>query len=56
MHHLRRGDYSRWFRQDIKDEDLAAEAEAVERQAPISPEESRRRIRAAIDARYTAAA
>jgi len=56
MHHLRRGDYSRWFRQDIKDEDLAAEAEAVERQAGISPEESRRRIRAAIDARYTAAA
>lgn len=56
MHHLRRGDYSRWFRQDIKDEELAAEAEAVERHPDISPEESRRRIRAAIDARYTAAA
>ncbi|HEY9787275.1 MAG TPA: HAD-IIB family hydrolase, partial [Candidatus Obscuribacterales bacterium] len=29
--HLRRGDYSRWFRSAIKDEGLAADAEAVEK-------------------------
>ena len=30
LHHLRGGEYSRWFRNAIKDEDLAAEAAAVE--------------------------
>jgi HAD superfamily hydrolase (TIGR01484 family) len=32
LHHLRRGDYSDWFREAIKDEDLAAAARAIERQ------------------------
>jgi hydroxymethylpyrimidine pyrophosphatase-like HAD family hydrolase len=53
MHHLRRGDYSRWFRQEVKDEDLAREAERIERDQSLSPRESRARIRAAVDRRYT---
>jgi hypothetical protein len=53
MHHLRNGDYSRWFRKELKDEKLAREAEAVERNASLSPQESREAIRTAIDQRYT---
>src|SRR5262249_30238630 len=30
LHHLHRGDYARWFRDAIKDDDLAAEAERVQ--------------------------
>lgn len=52
-YHLRRGDCSRWFRDDIKDGELADEAEAVERDSSLSPAESRKRIRAAIERRYT---
>jgi HAD superfamily hydrolase (TIGR01484 family) len=53
LHHLRRGDYSRWFRDAIKNEDLAREAAAVEQTAEVSAADSRARIRAAIDRRYT---
>jgi hypothetical protein len=53
MHHLRQQDYSRWFREAIKDEDLAAEAAAVETQPGLSPKESRELIKAAIERRYT---
>jgi HAD superfamily hydrolase (TIGR01484 family) len=60
MYHLQRGDYSRWFRDAIKDPDLAAEAEEVERSQTQEnsppPSHSRSRIRAAIEKRYTAAA
>jgi len=52
-HHLRNRDYSRWFREAIKDEGLAAEAAAVEADASLPPEDSRRLIRAAIERRYT---
>jgi cytochrome c1 len=52
MHHLRQGDYSRWFREAIKDEELAEAAARIERAAAISPAESRESIRAAIDERY----
>jgi hydroxymethylpyrimidine pyrophosphatase-like HAD family hydrolase len=53
LYHLCRGDYSRWFRERIKDEDLAAEAVRVEEMAADSPGESRALIRAAVEQRYT---
>ena len=56
LYHLRRGDYSAWFRTYIKDPELASEAEAIERRRGISAEESRRAIKHAIEQRYTAAA
>jgi hypothetical protein len=56
MHHLRAGDYSRWFRDKIKDEGLAAEAENIERDRALGPRESRRHIVDAVTRRYTAPA
>ncbi len=53
MHHLRQRDYSRWFREAIKDDTLASEASRVEEQPGVSPTESRSLIRTAIEQRYT---
>ncbi|MEX0271479.1 HAD-IIB family hydrolase [Leptolyngbyaceae cyanobacterium UHCC 1019] len=53
LHHLRQQDYSCWFQEAIKDEDLANEAVEVETTADISAAESRNRIKAAIEQRYT---
>jgi HAD superfamily hydrolase (TIGR01484 family) len=53
LHHLKQGDYSRWFREAIKDDELASEAAAVENQAGLSPMEGRALIKAAIERRYT---
>ena len=47
------GDYSRWFREAIKDEELADEVAAIERQPDLTPEDSRARVRATVEARYT---
>lgn len=55
-YHLRRGDYSRWFREMIKDPELADEAAAIEQDDRLSPKESRARIREKIEARYTGSA
>jgi len=52
MHHLRQGDYSKWFRAEVKDEELAREAEMVERDRALDAKVSRERIRAAIAQRY----
>jgi hypothetical protein len=53
LHHLRRGDYSRWFAEAIKDETLADQARQIETSSPTSADESRARMKAAIDQRYT---
>jgi len=51
LHHLGRGEYSRWFRAAIKDEQLADEAADVE-VASLPADESLARIRDAIRRRY----
>ncbi len=56
LYHLRRGEYSRWFRDVIKDEGLAEETEPVEALPDVSAAESRARIKEAIEQRYTAPA
>jgi HAD superfamily hydrolase (TIGR01484 family) len=53
LFHLRQGDYSHWFRQVIKDTDLAAEAEKIEKDEKLSASVSRARILAAIEQKYT---
>jgi HAD superfamily hydrolase (TIGR01484 family) len=50
--HRTNGDYSRWFRDEIKDEQLATEVEAIER-SDQSPAQTRAAIRAAVEKRYT---
>lgn len=52
-YHLSRGDYSAWFRDVIKDRQLADEAEAIERERTADAAETREKMRRAIDARYT---
>ena len=56
FYHLHRGDYSNWIRCAVKDQDLATEIEAVERDRSLSSGESRSRIAKAMEARYTAPA
>lgn len=53
LHHLRRGDYSRWFRDVIRDEDLAADASSVERDTHLDTQATRAAIHAAVEQRYT---
>ena len=53
LHHLQAGDYSAWIRDAIKDEDLADEVAAVERDRGLDPNDSRARIKEAVDRRYT---
>ncbi|MFN6572523.1 HAD-IIB family hydrolase [Dendronalium sp. ChiSLP03b] len=53
LYHLQRGDYSRWFRQAIKDESLAEEAEEIEQNNRTSAHESRDAIKGAIAQHYT---
>ena len=52
-HHLHAGDYSRWFRGQIQDDELADEASRIERDKRLSPAESRSQIKDAIARRYT---
>lgn len=53
LHHLQRMDVSQWLREGIRDDSIAEEVAAIERQSDIDPNEARRRIRALIEARYT---
>jgi hypothetical protein len=56
LYHLQHGEYSHWFREVIKDEDLAAEARDIEQKPDMPARETRALIRAAIEQRYTAPA
>lgn len=51
--HLRNGEYSKWFRDYVKDTELAEAAEHVERDSQLDAHASRAVIRGAIEQRYT---
>ena len=53
-YHLARGDYSRWFREAIKDEELAQEASQLEHNDSLNAHETREQIKSAVERRYTA--
>ena len=53
LFHLRRQDYSKWFRDAVKDPYLADQASRIELQSSLDSRESRKLIRSLIDARYT---
>lgn len=52
--HRERGDFSRWIATSLKDNDLADEVAEIEA-SPSSPEDARRRLRDAVEHRYTLA-
>lgn len=51
-YHLRRGDYSKWFRHKIQDLELASFSEALRRSNVLSPSDTRRELIDAIRKRY----
>ena len=51
--HLERGDYSKWLRAEIKDDELVSEIDAIERDVTMTPAASRAAVRASIEKRYT---
>ena len=53
LYHLKQGDYSRWFREQIHDETLATEAERIEQLPEPSASETRAQIKALIERYYT---
>jgi hypothetical protein len=56
LFHLRQGDYSRWFRESIKDPDLADEVQSIESRLKEDAKSSRKEILQAIERRYTVSA
>jgi hydroxymethylpyrimidine pyrophosphatase-like HAD family hydrolase len=54
LHHLRQGEYSKWIREAIKDEDLASEVMKIEKNQESEGHETRKQIIEAINKRYTA--
>ncbi|MER9799246.1 HAD family hydrolase [Mesorhizobium sp. M0142] len=55
-HHLRAGDYSKWFRHQIRDKELARETAEAEKDDTLSAQESRNHVLDAVRRRYTAPA
>lgn len=53
LFHLREGAYSRWIRESIKDQTLANEVDAIEKDPDLTPAMSRSSIRTLIEERYT---
>jgi HAD superfamily hydrolase (TIGR01484 family) len=56
LHHWRKGEISDWLRRCVKDEELADNVAAVEREARDDATHSRERVRELIEAQYTAPA
>jgi HAD superfamily hydrolase (TIGR01484 family) len=54
LHHLHQGEYSKWIREAIKDEDLASEVTQIEQNPETEGTETRKKIIEAIQKRYTA--
>jgi len=52
-YHLKQHDYSTWFRDCIKDDELAAEAEKIESAEDVGAVESLAQIKSTIESRYT---
>ena len=50
------GDYSRWLRDKIKDDELADDVASAEKDEALSLSRSRRRVKKAIERRYTSPA
>jgi len=55
MFHLRRADYSRWFRSSVKDLVLADATERVEQRTDLTPQQTRQIIVGLVNSRYTLA-
>lgn len=53
LFHLRQSDISKWFRKELKDEELATDASAIEADMSLGAGESRARVRAAVEGHYT---
>jgi hydroxymethylpyrimidine pyrophosphatase-like HAD family hydrolase len=56
IYHLHRKDYSKWFREKIKDERLATATETIELDRNLSARESRQHVNKAIEQFYTISA
>jgi hypothetical protein len=54
VHHLKQGNYSAWFREIIKDRELADDAVTIETGDRLDAQKSRQRIGDAVIRRYTA--
>jgi hydroxymethylpyrimidine pyrophosphatase-like HAD family hydrolase/energy-coupling factor transporter ATP-binding protein EcfA2 len=53
LYHLQRGDYSRWFRENLHDEKLASEAAEIEQTPSPSAPDTRAAIKLLIERHYT---
>jgi hydroxymethylpyrimidine pyrophosphatase-like HAD family hydrolase len=53
MFHLHRGDYSRWFRDAVRDDVLANEAKRIEQRTDTSPYQTRQMLVELVRSRYT---
>ncbi len=54
MHHLRAGDFSTWFKKQLRDDEMAEEARAIEKDEGLSAAETRKGIIESVRRRYTA--
>ena len=53
LYHLRRGDYSQWMREAIKDNQMAEEIASIERSPHMSASDTRTAVVDAVNRRYS---